>query len=209
MSSNEQGTKEKILTAALEMFSVNGFTAVSIRDIGKVVGIKESSIYYHFRNKEDILQSILDEADKMAQIRKDNFNEALQTVSTIKIEEFVKVGIAYVNGYLLEERIHKLLRMLMIEKQRNEKAAAIYQKLLFTAPVEHHKNVFSYMMDIGCISKDHPDLMAVEYQSIILFIFNKYFSGPEAAAGEVKAAALNELTILLNRFFARYSQDIF
>lgn len=204
MSSNEQGTKEKILTAALEMFSVNGFTSVSIRDIGKAVGIKESSIYYHFQNKEDILQTILDEADKLAQVRKDNFNEALNTASTIKCEEFVKVGIAYVYGYLLEERIYKLIRMLMIEKQRIEKAAEIYQRLLFITPVEHHKNVFTYMMDKGCISKDQPDLMATEYQSIILYIFNKYFSGHEAASEEVKAAAFNELTILLNRFFARY-----
>ena len=41
-------TKQKILDVALDLFSQNGFSAVSIRDICKVVDIKESSVYYHF-----------------------------------------------------------------------------------------------------------------------------------------------------------------
>lgn len=49
-------TKQKILDAALNLFSQKGFSAVSIRDICKVVDIKESSIYYHFQNKQAILE---------------------------------------------------------------------------------------------------------------------------------------------------------
>jgi AcrR family transcriptional regulator len=37
-------TKEKILREALDLFSVNGFEAVSMRDIASAVGIKESSL---------------------------------------------------------------------------------------------------------------------------------------------------------------------
>ena len=42
-------TKQKILDVALDLFSQNGFSAVSIRDICKVVDIKESSVYYHLK----------------------------------------------------------------------------------------------------------------------------------------------------------------
>ena len=45
-------TKEKILDVSLSMFSTSGYEAVSIRDICRTVGIKESSIYYHFKNKQ-------------------------------------------------------------------------------------------------------------------------------------------------------------
>ena len=47
-------TKERILDVSLELFSQRGYSAVSIRDICKGVGIKESSVYYHFENKQNI-----------------------------------------------------------------------------------------------------------------------------------------------------------
>lgn len=204
MNNIEQSTKEKILAAALEMFSVDGYTAVSIRDIGRAVGIKESSIYYHFRNKEDIFQTILEQAEHLAQIRKESFNNALYDVSKIEREKFIYAGIAYIEGYLLEDKIYKLIRMLIIEKQRNADAAVAYHNLLFTAPLEHHKNVFTFMMEKGHIKEDNPDFLAAEYQSIILYVFQKYFSGPGAVTDNAKSAAQQELAILLKRFFIQH-----
>ena len=52
-------TKEKILETSLDMFARFGYTAVSIRDICKQVGIKESSVYYHFKNKQSILDELI------------------------------------------------------------------------------------------------------------------------------------------------------
>ncbi len=46
------------------MFSVKGYDAVSIRQIASAVGIKESSIYNHFKSKQDILNKIIDETLK-------------------------------------------------------------------------------------------------------------------------------------------------
>ena len=54
-------TKQAILDAALNLFSQKGFSAVSIRDICAVVQIKESTVYYHVKNKEAILDDLLAE----------------------------------------------------------------------------------------------------------------------------------------------------
>ncbi len=59
-------TKQKILNAALDLFSQKGFSAVSIRDICKVVDIKESSIYYHFKNKQAIFDELLQQFESIA-----------------------------------------------------------------------------------------------------------------------------------------------
>ena len=48
-------TKEQILYEALTMFAKNGFEAVSMRDIGAAVGIRESSIYKHYSGKKAIM----------------------------------------------------------------------------------------------------------------------------------------------------------
>ena len=47
-------TKQRILDVSLELFSQNGFSAVSIRDICRQVQIKESSVYYYFKSKQAI-----------------------------------------------------------------------------------------------------------------------------------------------------------
>ena len=60
MTESHTSTKEKILRIAVELFSDNGYDRVSMRDIAKSVGIKASSIYNHFRSKEDILESAYD-----------------------------------------------------------------------------------------------------------------------------------------------------
>ncbi len=46
------------------MFSIKGYDAVTIREIASEVGIKESSIYNHFKNKQDILNKIIEETLK-------------------------------------------------------------------------------------------------------------------------------------------------
>ncbi len=51
--------KEKIFDRSIELFSEFGYDRVSIRRIAKEVGIKESSIYNHYKSKESILDVIL------------------------------------------------------------------------------------------------------------------------------------------------------
>jgi AcrR family transcriptional regulator len=56
----ERTTKDLILEAAVDLFSEKGFKGASVRDIARRVGIKESSLYNHFRGKAAILDSILE-----------------------------------------------------------------------------------------------------------------------------------------------------
>ena len=44
-------TKARILWEALELFSSKGYKGVSVRDIAGAVGIRESSLYNHFKGK--------------------------------------------------------------------------------------------------------------------------------------------------------------
>jgi AcrR family transcriptional regulator len=54
-------TREKTLQEALRLFSEKGYEAVSVRDIARAVGVKESSLFNHFRNKQLFSTSILAE----------------------------------------------------------------------------------------------------------------------------------------------------
>ena len=56
----EKTTKEKIFDVSLDLFSQKGFDAVSVREIAREVGIRESSIYNHYKSKEAILDAIME-----------------------------------------------------------------------------------------------------------------------------------------------------
>ena len=56
-----KGTKERILTAALEMFSQNGYAGTNIRELTASLGLVKSSLYRHFESKEEIWNTLLDE----------------------------------------------------------------------------------------------------------------------------------------------------
>src|SRR3954467_11815211 len=50
--------REAILCAAEELFSTNGFNAVSIRDIAQAAGANPGSVTYHFKTKDGLLLEI-------------------------------------------------------------------------------------------------------------------------------------------------------
>ena len=52
-------TKDRILLAALDLFSERGYDEASIDLIAEVVGIKAPSIYAHYKDKGDILDSLI------------------------------------------------------------------------------------------------------------------------------------------------------
>lgn len=52
-------TKQGILDAALELFSVQGYEATSISQLAEAVGIRKASLYSHFENKQAILDALI------------------------------------------------------------------------------------------------------------------------------------------------------
>jgi AcrR family transcriptional regulator len=52
--------KQRILTAAADLVARNGFSSVSMEDIGDAVGITASAIYRHYDSKDAVLVAMFD-----------------------------------------------------------------------------------------------------------------------------------------------------
>lgn len=62
-SSNAHGRstpRERILGHAVEMLAVHGFDAMTMRLLGAVVGLDNSSLYRHFASKADLVNAAID-----------------------------------------------------------------------------------------------------------------------------------------------------
>ena len=107
---NETSTKALILKSAEELFSVKGFESTTISEISSAVGISESTVYEHFRNKEDILFSVpLARTRELIQINEDHLRGL--TGARVKLRklvwnyfEFLINNLRYTNLLLFELR---------------------------------------------------------------------------------------------------------
>lgn len=54
-----KNTREKLLHTAINLFYQKGYSDTSIREIGAKAGISSSIIYHYFKNKEEILFTII------------------------------------------------------------------------------------------------------------------------------------------------------
>jgi len=53
-------TKERVLEAAMELADRGGLAALSMRKLGQALGVEAMALYYHFANKERVLDGIVD-----------------------------------------------------------------------------------------------------------------------------------------------------
>ncbi|MEL7570374.1 MAG: TetR/AcrR family transcriptional regulator, partial [Eubacteriaceae bacterium] len=172
-------TREKIITVSLDLFSKKGFDAVSVRDISGAVGIKESSLYNHFKNKQDIFDTILKEySDRWdaifnnLQLTGDDMEFAVdsRTIEMYKnmtSENFAQIAGTLFDYYMTDEINVKFRRMLTIEQYRSEDIAKLFRKISFDDSIEYQAQLFEALIKTGCFIEVDPYILAIEFFSPI------------------------------------------
>ncbi len=82
------------------MFSTQGYQGTSVKNIADLVGIKDSSLYKHFRSKKEIFDTIVQEMSvRMGNMSREyglpddqNPAEAAKIYETITPEELVELS---------------------------------------------------------------------------------------------------------------------
>lgn len=53
-----EDTRGRIQEVALELFTEKGYDATSLREIAERLGVTKAALYYHFKSKEEIVESL-------------------------------------------------------------------------------------------------------------------------------------------------------
>ena len=59
-------TRTKIQRVGLRLFTEHGYEATSLREIAEELGVTKAALYYHFRSKDEIIKSLID--DRLARV---------------------------------------------------------------------------------------------------------------------------------------------
>jgi len=94
----------KILEAAKSCFTQFGYEKTTLEDIGKKLGLNKSSLYYYFKNKEEIFTAVVvKEAEKIVDDLQNEFEHKEQPEE--KIQVYMKKRLTYYRKVL---GLHKL-----------------------------------------------------------------------------------------------------
>lgn len=172
-------TKQKILAVSLNLFSRKGFSAVSIRDICTQVMIKESSVYYHFKNKQAIFDELLYRFEQVATDMMVRLEQSLSAQSCSMEKPFYQtVCDTFFESYFMDDFCNKIMRLLLIEQFGNSEVQKIYVRWMFAEPLKFQNKVFGTLMEMGIISKLDSEYLAVKYYAPIFFFAQRWlFSG--------------------------------
>ena len=154
-------TKERILTAALDMFSQNGYAGPNMRELMASIGLAKSSTYRHFESKEELWNALLDE---MIVYYGERFGstEHLPPVPD-STEELVAMTMRMVRITIQDEKIVMIRKLLTIEQFRDERARELATKHFLTGLTEMFAVIFEGMMDKGLLRRDDPAMLAFAY----------------------------------------------
>lgn len=173
-------TKEKILFEALRQFSIRGFSSVSVRDIAYAIGIKESSLYNHYRNKQDIFDQIILFCQKRVseQYSALNLQDTLQGNFTvydrIAPETLHSISKTLFSFYASDEYMRMFRQMLTIEQFNNPEIETMYKDLFIDQPIGFQSTLFSFLMETGAIIKADPEALAWDFYAPIFMLLSRY-----------------------------------
>lgn len=184
----EKSTREIIMDEALALFAVKGYEAVSMRDIAAAVGIRASSIYYHFSGKQELFDALVQKAKGVKDSLQAVFLNAFSKAEPVGEEDVIQAGVFFLTGYLQNAKVAPLLKVLECERFHNGEADRAWHELLIFAPLEHEANVFRLLKERGEIADD-VEALAAEYQAAIMLA---YFTGD-----------IERLQVQLQRFYRR------
>lgn len=170
-------TKEKILDAALTLFSEKGYANVFVGDIADRVGIKAPSLYKHYKNKKAIFDAIIDEMNRrfeeQAKAMQINGSDAAADAGiykTLPEDQLLKLGREFFLYYLHDDYNRKFRKMLTLEQFHDTDLAKVYSKLYVDDPLSYQGMLFEFMVMAGVLQTDNVQVMTLHFYSPIYFM---------------------------------------
>lgn len=203
-------TKERIVEEALTLFSVNGYNGTSVKNIADAVGIKDSSIYKHYRSKREIVDAIVGQMRQKVSrmsveigLPQDEDTEKMAAAyGRLSLEELQSLSRKVFLFYLQDDYMSRFWKFATMEQYCDPDIYEIYRNVFFEQSIVYQKTLFSEMIRQGTFEQGDAEVMAMNYYAPIFFLLSKY-----AGKGEEVQEALQLLDRQVAEFYRVYKKE--
>lgn len=162
------GTKKRILEAALELFSVKGYESTSLSQIAEAVGIRKASLYSHFESKQEILDVLI--GIIVEQYSRHSFflnmdwdDDKNQKILDLTPEQTAKMVQEQIRYIVHNPLVSMGRKMLVIEQFQNPDLAKLQSVRNYDDIMKYHTTYFQKLIDKGIIKNSDPEILAAQY----------------------------------------------
>ena len=195
-----EGTKERILDIALELFAQNGYLGTSMSDIAKQLGFTKAALYKHYASKQEILDQIVERMNRMDYERAEEY-EMPETAPDGFAEAYMHTPIEKIRIYSLAQFDHwtrekfsaNFRKMLTLEQYRDPKLAQLHHDYLAGGPLEYMAAIFRKLAD----SDEEAMQLALDFYGPMYLLYCIY------DGAEDKASVAPMLDAHIRRFIAK------
>ena len=159
-------TKQEILEASLELFSVQGFEATSISQIAGAVGIRKASLYSHFESKQAILDALVEEVleqyGKHSIFARKDWEKNADSLPRTS-DEAAQMILGQIRYILHDPTISRARKMLVIEQFQNRSLAELQTKQNYSDVLRYFSGLVKQLIRQGVLAEEDPEIMAAQF----------------------------------------------
>lgn len=159
-------TKKRILKESTTLFSELGYRGASVRKIAAKVGIRESAIYNHYKNKEEIF----------LEVAKGIFSSPF-SFKDGEIKELALRGKPFISKFALQYKMlsfdksnENMFRLLIIELMQNRDLREQFMSEFHDKNIKVLSEGFFIMMQNNLIRSSDPMMISYEFISTLFYI---------------------------------------
>ena len=160
------GTKEKILKVATTLFGELGYKGASVRKIASAVGIRESAIYNHYKNKEEIF----------LEVAKGIFSSPF-SIDANELKDLALRGKPFLSKFTMQYKMltfdktnENMFRLLMIELMQNRDLREQFMSEFHNKNIKILSEAFFIMMQNNLIKSSDPMMISYEFLSTLFYL---------------------------------------
>ena len=186
-------TREKILLAAADLFAQKGYSETTVRELSAAIGVKASSIYYHFPSKNAILMTLieeylqtyasaLDEQDMFAKLSENPTSDGVLSCHRLLFPAGKEAYYLKVMCVLLQEQHRDPVIRKFIADHFIKNAEKVVEKII------------KVLKDLNIIRKDtDPDYWAKSTSGLMYTFSNRFMLGIGDSAPDYTGMGMNDM----------------
>lgn len=167
------GTKLHIVECSIELFAERGYSGVSVRDIARLVGIRDASIYSHFASKDEILSTIFELMRQEVEASLPSGAELDAILERSSARRFLEQGFRLFKKRMSIPRQRQIYLVLLREQYNDGRAAKLWKEYL-DHTLGYMATAFRKMIEHGCLPSTDPVQLSESYVYALMALRGEY-----------------------------------